>query len=443
MIACENRAVSISAAAGLLALAVACGAPRAQESRSDPTLARTRADVARLVSFGTRHTSSETASETRGIGAARRWLAEEFARISQEHHGGALKVESFSFQLPASERLPAGGEVVNVAGILTGSDPKRLVAVSGHYDSRASDPLDARSDAPGANDDASGVAAVLEAARLCAGLTPRATVVFLAVAGEEQGLLGSRAQAEAWKAAGFEVEAFVTNDIVGGATATDGRRDARRIRLFSEGVPSAGPKVAGSDNDAPSRQLARAIRGIAAGVDAGSRLDVELILRQDRYLRGGDHKPFNDIGVAAVRLTEGIENYTQQHQDVRVENGVQFGDLERFVDFEYVARVAHLNAAIVRALGAAPRPPATVNMDTTELSSDTRLFWSSSPDAVRYEVVMRPTHAADWTSVRDAGNVTEMLLPAISKDDWLFGVRAIGASGDASIPVYPRPWKRP
>lgn len=443
MIAFETRAVSTLAAAGLFVVACACGALRSADGRSDSTVERARADVARLVSFGTRHTSSETASDTRGIGAARRWLAAEFQRISDTHHGGALKVESFSFQLPPSDRLRGGGEVVNVAGILPGSDPTRLVVVSGHYDSRASDPLDARSDAPGANDDASGVAAVLEAARLCAGLRPRATVVFLAVAGEEQGLLGSRAQAEAWKAAGLEVEAFVTNDIVGGATAADGRRDPRRIRLFSEGVATAGPKAAGSDNDAPSRQLARAIRGIAASVDTDARLDVELILRQDRYLRGGDHKPFNDIGVAAVRLTEGIENYAQQHQDVRVENGVQYGDLERFVDFEYVARVAHLNAAIVRSLGSAPRPPTAVQMDTSELSADTRLFWSQSPGAIRYEVVMRPTHAADWTSVRDAGAATELLLPAISKDDWLFGVRAIGAGGDASIPVYPRPWKRP
>jgi len=313
------------------------------------------------------------------------------------------------------------------------------VVISGHYDSRAGNANDAHGDAPGANDDASGVAAVLEAARLTAGLEPRATVVFLAVAGEEQGLLGSKAQAEAWKAEGQFVEAFLTNDIVGGATGSDGVRDPRAIRVFSEGLPSDGTKIVGSDNDAPSRQLAREVQRVALAEDPEWRLSVQLVFRQDRYLRGGDHKPFNELGFPAARLTEPHENFDQQHQDLRTENGREYGDLEKFVDFEYVARVAALNAAVLRELSLAPRPPANVRMDTSKLSPDTRLTWDASPTAARYEVCLRRTHEPVWTERRDAGQVTSALLTGISKDDWLFGVSAISADGHASTPVYPAP----
>lgn len=431
-----------------LALAACSSSPHAGASDpaarlpTGPSAQRVRADVAQLVAFGTRHTQSDTRDEQRGIGAARRWLAEEFERISVQYHGGRLEVRSLAHQVPAGPRLPGGAEVVNVAAFLRGSDPTHLVVISGHYDSRNGNADDAVGDAPGANDDASGVAAVLEAARLLGGITPRASIVFLAVAGEEQGLLGSRAQAQAWKAEGLKVEAFLTNDIVGGATGSDGVRDPRRIRVFSEGLPSDGSKLVGSDNDAPSRQLARRVRELA-GVPANAvGLEVRLIFRQDRYLRGGDHKSFNDIGVAAIRLTESHENFDQQHQDVRVEDGLEYGDLLKFVDFDYVARVARLNAACVRDLALAPRAPEGLRMDISELSPDTRLSWEPSPGAARYEVLMRRTSEPDWTSRKDIGAATSATLVGISKDDWLFGVCALSADGARSPAVYPRPAKK-
>lgn len=406
-----------------------------------PSAQRVRADVDHLVGFGTRHTASETQSETRGIGAARRWIAEEFEKISKEQYGGRLEVRSFAYQVAASTRLPGGAEVVNIAGFLRGSDPTRLVVISGHYDSRDGSANDAKGDAPGANDDASGVAAVLEAMRLLHGLEPRATVVFLAVAGEEQGLLGSHAQAQAWKTEGQSVEAFLTNDIVGGATGSDGVRDAHSIRVFSEGVPSDGTKIVGSDNDAPSRQLARAVQAIAKDRSLGVGLEVQLVFRQDRYLRGGDHKSFNDLGIAAVRLTESHENFDQQHQDVHTEKGRECGDLEKFVDFEYVAQVALLNATTLRELALAPRSPVNVRMDTSALSPDTRLSWEASPTAARYEVLMRHTSEPTWTERRGVGSNTSAVLTGISKDDWLFGVSAVSVDGHASLAVYPAPSK--
>ena len=440
---------STTVAAGALAgLLLACSSAAhdgtlsaASKQLDRPSAERVRADVAQLVFFGTRHTLSDTQSETRGIGAARRWIAAAFERISAQDYGGRLEVTSLPHRVPASTRLPGGAEIVNVAAFLRGSDPTRLVVISGHYDSRASAASDATSDAPGANDDASGVAAVLEAARLLHGLEPRATVVFLAVAGEEQGLVGSRAQAEAWQAQQQFVEAFITNDIVGGATGSDGVRDPRTIRVFSEGVPSAGTKIVGSDNDAPSRQLARYVQAVAADPGFGVALQVELVFRQDRYLRGGDHKSFNDLGLAAIRLTESHENFDQQHQDVRSEAGREFGDLEEFVDFDYVARVALLNATALRELALAPRAPTNVRMDTALLSPDTQLYWDASPSAARYEIGMRRTSEPSWSRWRDVGANTSAVLSGLSKDDWLFGVSAISADGHRSPAVYPAPSK--
>ena len=264
--------------------------------------------------------------------------------------------------------------------------------------------------------------------------------MFLAVAGEEQGLLGSRAQGESWKADGQFVEAFLTNDIVGGATGSDGVRDAHSIRVFSEGIPSDGSKVIGSDNDAPSRELARAVQQVAMDQDRGG-LAVQLVFRQDRFLRGGDHKSFNDLGFAAIRLTESHENFDQQHQDVRSEQGREYGDLEKFVDFDYVAQVALLNALSLRELALAPRAPAKVRMDTSVLSPDTKLSWEASPTAARYEVCLRRTSEPTWSERRDVGPNTTAVLVGISKDDWLFGVSAVSADGQASPAVYPTPAK--
>ncbi|MBC8330126.1 MAG: M20/M25/M40 family metallo-hydrolase [Planctomycetes bacterium] len=398
---------------------------------------RIERDIRKLAGFGTRHTLSDTADPERGIGAARRWLADELRRISDRHHGGRLQVALESFQIPAGRRIPDGVELANVVATLPGTDPDRLLVISGHYDSRASDPMDARSDAPGANDDASGVAAVMEAARLLGGLKPQATVVFLAVAGEEQGLLGARAQAEKWKAEGKLVEAMITMDIVGGSRGSSGKHEPWRLRAFSEGVPTAGPKVVGSDNDAPSRQLARYFARV--GEEALPGFDISMVFRQDRYLRGGDHKAFNDNGWAAIRLTEPHENYSQQHQDVRVEEGLAYGDLADFVDFGYVGRVTTVVATTLHELALAPAAPTQVSMDTSGLTPSTTLRWEPSEGAAGYAVLYRRSHEPTWSYRRVVGDEPQVTLEGKSKDDWLFAVEAFGPDGHRSLPVYPSP----
>lgn len=429
-----QRCLASSALIGMLCAACSTSAPSAH--REHESAARLERDVRALAGFGTRHTLSQTDDDERGIGAARRWLAAELERISAEHHGGRLRVALEAHAIPAGRRMPEGAEVVNVVATLPGRDPDRYVVVSGHYDSRNSDPMDAVGDAPGANDDASGTAVVLECARALAGLEPRATVVFLCVAGEEQGLHGSRAQAIAWRDRGVTVEAFLTNDIVGGARGSNGRLEPWRLRLFSEGVPSGGKPTVGSDNDAPSRQLARYLEEVGEAAVPG--FDVDLIFRQDRYLRGGDHRPFNDLGIAAVRFTEPNENYAWQHQDVRQEQGVLYGDRPENVDFEYVARVAAVNAAGLRALALAPRPPTNVTMDTSKLTPHTTLTWDSEVEGVAgWRVRMRPTAESRWTETAHRGVLPGVVLELRSKDDWLFAVEAYDAAGHTSLPVYP------
>lgn len=426
--------------------ALAAGATM-RERAARTSAERIEHDVRKLVSFGTRHTLGATGDPERGVGAARDWLKQELERISAEHHGGRLVVEHQSFALGPSARAPQGVELVNVVATLPGSDPDRLVVVSGHYDSipSARDPDPAR-DAPGANDDASGTVAVLEAARLLGGIEPRATLVFLCVAGEEQGLLGSAAQAAKWKAEGKTVEGMLTMDIVGGAVGQSGLHEPWRLRVFSEGVPTAGSGAApvfGSDNDSSSRQLARYFARAAEAAVPG--LDVTLIFRQDRYLRGGDHKSFNDLGWPAVRLTEPHENYRHQHQDVREEDGVQYGDLPEYVDFAYVARVAAAAGATVGELALAPASPAAVQVDTRELTPDTRLQWAPPEDGdgvAGYAVLVRRTHEPDWTERRVLGRVSEVTLPALSKDDFLFAVEAFDEAGHRSRAVYPTPRRR-
>jgi hypothetical protein len=424
-------------------LAASCASRSARNERvgSDrASPARIEADVRRLASFGTRHTLSATDDPVRGIGAARQWLFDELTRISNELYGGRLTVSFDRHSLGPSARMPQGGEVWNVVALLEGSEPERLVSVSGHYDSRCSDPLDATSDAPGANDDASGTALVLECARRLAGIQPRASVAFVCVAGEEQGLLGSRALCERWLAEGRHVEAFITCDIVGGARGSNGRLEPSRVRLFSDGLPAGGAKVVGSDNDSGSRQLARYLEH--AGERAAPGFDVELVFRGDRFLRGGDHRPFHEHGLPAVRFTEPNENYAQQHQDVRVEGGVEFGDLPELVDYGFVANVTDVCAAGLRSLAMAPRPPADVRMKTRELSPDTELAWTPVPGAAGYRVRARRTWQPTWTEVIELGACETAVLRGWSKDDWSFALEAYGPDGAASLPVYPAPDNR-
>jgi hypothetical protein len=413
--------------------------------------ANIEAIIRKLAGFHTRHTLSETKSETRGIGAARRWIKSELERYSRES-GGRLKVEFDQFTQQPTNRIPRPVEIVNVVATLEGTQPEskdRIYVVSGHYDSRATDPLDATSAAPGANDDASGTAAVMEMARVMSKFSFDATLVFMAVAAEEQGLNGSTHWAETAKQKGLNVAGMITNDIIGSSRAEDGRVDNTHVRLFAEGVPPAREVSAdlrtllqtGGENDSPARQLARHIK------EAGERyvpgMKVTIIYRRDRYLRGGDHSPFLDRGYAAVRMTEPNEDFRHQHQNVRVENGVQFGDLPEFVDFKYVAQVARVNAAALATLALAPAAPANVQVETARLENDTTLRWDANkePDIAGYQIVWRETTSPLWQHKVFAGNVTRYTVKGVSKDNYLFGVQAVDKAGNVSVAVYPRPFR--
>ena len=402
---------------------------------------RQKAMISTLVGFGTRHTGSETKSDKRGIGAARRWIASEFNSISKDC-GGRLKVETPSAVVTA-ERLAGPTEVVNVLGILPGTtDPGRVIVISGHYDSRVSDAKNFTSDAPGANDDASGTAAVIEAARvLCKRQFP-ATLVFAALAGEEQGLLGGRILADYAVSKGWFVEANLNNDIVGNTEGIGGVRDNTHVRVFSEGTRSTEtPEQAntrrynGGEVDSPSRNLARYMDRIAD--DYLTNLDVVMVYRTDRYSRGGDQVEMLRAGFPAVRVTEAVENYTRQHQDLRTENGIRYGDVIEGVDFAYLAQVTRLNVVTMAALASAPRPPVGVKI-AGAVSADTTVSWTPSHDAAAYRVWWRGTTEPTWRQSRVATG-GELKLTGINIDDMFFGVSAISADGYESPVVFPGP----
>ncbi|GHF40669.1 aminopeptidase [Streptomyces morookaense] len=396
---------------------------------------RIEATVRKLVSFGTRHTLSAQDDPVRGVGAARDWLLAELRRSAQAS-GGRMTVELQSYVQQPAPRVPVATTITNVVATLRGSvTPDRIYVVSGHYDSRNSDPMNATGDAPGADDDASGVAVVLELARVFATRRPAATVVFAAVAGEEQGLYGSGYMARTYRGRQADVQGMFTNDIVGSPTAEDGSRDPHTIRLFAEGVPtSETPEQAevrrsvGGENDSPSRQLARFVRDTAENDATGMR--VRVVYRRDRYLRSGDHVPFLQQGFPAARFTEPAENYAHQHQDVRVVEGKQYGDLPEFCDFGFIARVARVNGAALWSLAQAPGTPRGAVIRTTALGNSTELAWERGPepDIAGYEVVWRETTEPEWTHVVPAGNTNRHTV-ALSKDNVFFGIRALNRSG--------------
>lgn len=405
-------------------------------------------DIEALVRCGTRHTLSSRTDPQRGIGAARDRIALRFKALSAAH-GGRLKVEVQTHELPAGPRVPNGVTLDNVIAMLPGSDPSCCVIIAGHYDSRAEDALDATSDAPGANDDASGTAAVLACAELLADLQPRASLVFACYSGEEQGLLGSAAHAASLETAGCNVLAVLSNDIVGGVTGSSGQREQGVVRVFSEGVPS-GPlndrgrpqrTLTGSESDASSRQLARRVHEIALAT--ASPVLPRLIFRQDRFLRGGDHKSFNDRGFPAIRFTEPHENYERQHRNVREVKGSLMGDLTEAVDGTYIAAVARLNALVAAELALAPAPPRQVRIITADLTPHTELRWEPSPNTATHAVLLRRTHEPFWSERREVPAGSEkFLLEGYSKDDWLFAVEAVGTQGARSLPVFPAPAQR-
>lgn len=425
--------------------------------RRDPDVARMVAEidprniertVRKLVSFGTRNTLSAQDNPARGIGAARDWLKSEFEGIARGS-GGRLTVELQSFEQPKAARVPEPTRLTNVVATLRGtqaSSVARMYVVSGHYDSMCTSPTDAVCDAPGANDDASGVAAVVEMARVMSRREFDATIVFMAVAGEEQGLLGSTYYAEQAKQKSLNIEAMFTNDIVGNSLGGNGVRDRRTVRVFSEGVPTnetaeeaTTRRGTGGENDSNARQLARFIK--AVGATYLPAFNVALIYRRDRYLRGGDHIPFLERGFAAVRFTEPNEEYKHQHQNVRTENGVVYGDLPEFVDFGYIAQVARINAASLASLARAPARPKGFGLLTRRLTNDTDLQWTANTEAdlAGYEIVWRETSSPVWTHALAVGNVTSYTVKGMSKDNYFFGVRAVDRQGNRSPASFPRP----
>jgi hypothetical protein len=446
---------------------------------------KVQSDIATLVSFGTRSTLSSVDTELpkgQGILAAADWITGEFEAISKEC-GGCLEVKRDEFVQAASDdprsRVTKPTKLENVYAILrgTGGEKAPWVLVTGHYDSRATDVMNDKLTAPGANDDASGVAVSLESARAMARLTKAGvkltgTMVFVAVAGEEQGLYGSAHLAKLAKAEGWPLEAVLNNDIVGGDT-TPGEvgQDKDAVRVFSESIPAtATPEeqrmtlALGAENDSPSRELARQIVELAPAyfkttterppaLKGGARsqsmrlvpaFHPTMILRRDRYLRGGDHTSFNAEGFAAVRFTEWRENFDHQHQTLRTENGVEYGDLLKFVDFAYVVKVAQLNALALASLAAAPSEPQHVRVLTAALDNKSELAWDASafaPAGTTYEVVWRDTNENLWTHSQSAGAETHLTLD-VSKDNVLFGVRAVSAAGDRSLAVPPVPARK-
>ena len=404
--------------------------------------------IRKLVSFGTRNTLSEQNNPNRGVGAARDWLYAEFSRAA-EQSGGRMTVEKQSFLQPKAARVPEPTMLTNIVATLKGTQPEseaRTYVVSGHYDSMCTSPTDAKCDAPGANDDASGTAAVLEMARVMAKYEFEATIVFMTVAGEEQGLLGSTYFAEQAKQKHTDVEAMFTNDIIGSSLGGNGVHDPVTVRVFSEGVPSnESPEEAntrrgvGGENDSASRQLARFIKETCQRYVPGMR--VMMVYRRDRYLRGGDHIPFLERGFAAVRFTEPNEDYRHQHQNVRIENGVQYGDLPQYDDFNYIANVARINAAALAALASAPARPKNAAVVTTRLTNDTELKWDANkePDLAGYEIVWRETTSPVWTNTRAVGKVTSFTIKGMSKDNFFFAVRALDTLGNRSPVSFPRP----
>jgi hypothetical protein len=409
----------------------------------------------KLVSFGTRSTLSVNnpgaATSPQGIVAARNWIKSEFERISSDCNG-CLEVKTDTFiEQPKGpkDRIKQPTEIQNVYAILKGTDPaqaKRIYLVTGHYDSRNSSNENSTDPAPGANDDGSGTTVSLECARVLSKHRFPATIIFLTVAGEEQGLNGSTHFAKMAKEQGWQIEGALNNDIVGGnRTPGDTLQNNNWVRVFSEGIPSAASeadlrriRAVGGESDSPSRQLARYVNSVGESYDFGS-FTPKLIFRRDRYLRGGDHISFNEQGFAAIRFTEYREDFNHQHQTLRTENGIEYGDLLKFVDFDYVANVARLNAATLASLASSPAPPGEVHILTKGLENDSKIEWKAAPGATAYEVLWRKTTDADFPEE----NLQRTTEPKVdlpdSKDNVIFGVRSVDAKGHRSLIVIPEP----
>ncbi len=414
----------------------------------DPS--RLHATVLRLTQFGTRHTASSQTDPVRGIGAATAWVLQQMQAIAATS-SGRMTVQQQTFTQPFSSNIPVPTVISNVIATLKGTaTPERFYVVTGHLDSRVTDVLNFTDDAPGADDDATGVAVVLELARLFATRQFPGTLVFATVAGEEQGLYGSTFMAAQMAAAGNDVQGMFSNDIVGASQAHDGTPpDPHTVRLFVEGIPTAATasqisimQSVGGENDGATHQLARFVTEVAPF--SLTDMNVRVIWRRDRYLRGSDHISFQRQGYPAARFTEPRENFNHEHQNTQVVNGVQLGDLIEYVDFDYVGRVAAVNGAALWALATAPGTPKNLQIHTTPPprfagTNFTTLTWNANPesDLAGYEVVWRETTAADWTNIIDVGNVTTVTLD-MSKDNVQFGVRAVDTAGHRGPVAFPQ-----
>ena len=410
---------------------------------------RIKATVLQLVQFGTRHTASSQTDPARGIGAATAWVLAQMQAIAATS-SGRMTVQEQTFVQPVASNIPVPTTITNVIATLQGTaSPERVYVITGHLDSRVTDVLNFINDAPGADDDGSGVAVVLELARLFATQQFPGTLVFATVAGEEQGLYGSAHMAAQMKAAGADVQGMFSNDIVGASQAFDGTKpDPATVRLFVEGIPTAVTsdeisilQATGGEDDGVTHQLARFVTSVAPFSLTG--MNIRVIWRRDRYLRGSDHISFQAQGYPAARLTEPRENFNHEHRDVEVINGVQFGDLAEFVDYDYTSRVAKVNGAALWALATNPGTPKNLQIHTTPPVgfagiNSTSLDWDANtePDLAGYEVVMRETTAPDWTSAVSVGNVTSVTLD-IAKDNVQFGVRAVDTAGRRSPAAFP------
>jgi Zn-dependent M28 family amino/carboxypeptidase len=435
-----------------VALAAGAGAADAQPAPVEQALLRQlpgevsaerqRAIIEKLVGFGTRHTLSDTKSNTRGIGAARRWVAAEFEQMSRDC-GGCLTVATPS-QVFTGARIPKPTEVMDVLAIQRGTtDPGRVIVISGHLDSRVTDVMNATADAPGANDDASGVAAVMEAARVLSKHKFPATLVFAALSGEEQGLYGGKVLADYATQQGWRVEANLNNDIVGNSQGLSGVVDNTTVRVFSEGTKAIETqeeadrrRYNGGEVDSPSRNIGRYMDGLADRYLTN--FDVVMVYRTDRFGRGGDQVRMLEAGFPAVRVTEANENYDRQHQDLRTENGRRYGDVISGVDFGYLAQVTRLNVVTMAAMATAPAPPSGVETSGA-VSADTTVKWTPTPDAAAYRIWWRGTTDPQWRFSRTVGSTGEATLGNINIDDWFFGVSAVSADGWESPVVFPGP----
>ncbi len=400
-------------------------------------------DVAKLANFGTRHTLSDTVSDTRGIGAARRWIKSEFEQISSDCQG-CLEVfyQKELVKKGTNARIVKDVEVVNVVAVKRGKKyPNRYVIMSGDIDSRVSDPTDFTSDSPGANDNASGMAGTIEAARVLSKYDFESSIIFVGLSGEEQGLFGGKSLAAYAKEKGWEIIGILNNDMIGNITGVDGVVSNRDFRIFSEPVPPTeteeerrARRFYGGEVDGISRQLARYIHKTTRRFMP--EMNPMMIYRLDRFGRGGHHRPFNDAGFAGIRIMESHENYTQQHQDIRTENGIAYGDVLEHVNFDYAAKLTAVNAINLASLAWAPPAPETVKIGGI-VEPSAKLAWSEVEGAAGYKIYWRDTTSPTWDHSRPVSNTTSHTLEGIVIDNYFFGVAAVGANGFESLVVFP------